>query len=234
MVGSLMLVVILGTALQGALPASAAPPPTLQTLSGEQSPVPLGDTLLGPATPSTTMSLEVTLQPRDPIALAAEVKAVSTPGSPEYHQFITPAEFAQLYGPTPATIAQVTSALQAEGLTVGAVSGTDLYLPITATVAQTEAAFATPILSFQLSSGSNGFYNTAAPSVPASVASEIQGILGLDTLNVAQPVGPLAPHVKSSKVTSHDVGPALAPGQPTPTGASCIAEIGRWRVTMGR
>jgi uncharacterized repeat protein (TIGR02543 family) len=170
------------------------------------------------------MSLKVTLQPRDPAALAAEVEAVSTPGSSQYHQFITPAEFAQLYGPTPATIAQVTSALRAEGLSVGAVSGTDLYLPITGTVAQTESVFATPILSFTLPSGRTGFYNTAAPSVPSSVAPEIEGIVGLDTLNVAQPVGPLAPRVKSAKLTPHEASPALASGQPTP-GTSCSSNF---------
>ncbi len=48
---------------------------------------------MGPAPTSTPLPLTVTLKPRDPAALAAEVQAVSDPGSPEYHHFLTPAQF---------------------------------------------------------------------------------------------------------------------------------------------
>src|ERR1700728_4075763 len=89
-----------------------------EKLPGHQGLVPPGATLVGPAPTSTSLPLTVTLKPRDPSALAAEVQAVSDPGSPEYHHFLTPAAFDQAYGPTPATIAQVTSNLRQAGLTV--------------------------------------------------------------------------------------------------------------------
>jgi YVTN family beta-propeller protein len=212
----------------------------MQTLPGEVAQIPFGDTLVGPADPSTTLSLDVTLQPRDPAALAAAVQAVSTKGSAQYHQFINPTEFAQLYGPTSATIAQVTSALEAEGLTVGAVSSTDLSLPVTATVAQAESAFATPIDAYKLPSGGTGYYNTAAPSVPTSVAPQIEGVVGLDTLNQPHPTytvppakptsfprstGGLTPPVKPTSTSPLAPAPQLAPGQPTPTGATCQSDI---------
>src|SRR5580698_539281 len=76
-------------------------------LPGHQGLVPPGATLIGPAPTSTALPLTVTLKPRDPAALAAEVQEVSDPKSPDYRHFLTPTEFAQEYGPTPSTIAQV-------------------------------------------------------------------------------------------------------------------------------
>ncbi len=239
---ALLLTGTLGVSVFGAIAAGASSGQSMQTLPGEVAPVPPGDTLLGPADASSTLSLDVTLQPRDPAALAAAVQAVSTPGSAQYHQFIDDAQFAQLYGPTSATISQVTSALEQEGLTVGAVFGTDLSLPVTATVAQVESAFATPIDAYRLPSGSTGYYNTAAPSVPASVAPQIEGVVGLDTLNqprpadgltppaippskAPRPAGGLTPPVKPTSSSPLAPAPQLAPGQPTPTGATCISDI---------
>ena len=84
-----------------------------QRLPGHQGLVPPGATLVGPAPTSTALPLDVTLKPRDPAALAAEVQAVSDPGSPDYRHFLTPTQFAPAFGPTPATIAQVTAAAAA-------------------------------------------------------------------------------------------------------------------------
>jgi DNA-binding beta-propeller fold protein YncE len=223
----------IGATLVASQPASAATLTSRQALSGAQAPVPSGATLIGPAVPSTTLPLEVTLEPRDPAALAAAVTAVSTPGSPEYHQFISPEQFAQLYGPTPATIAAVSSTLQSEGLTVGSVSGTDLYLPVTTTVAQAESTFATPIVAYRLPTGATGYDNQAAPSVPSAIAPDIQGILGLNTLDQPQPAGDLAPPPRPANV--NPIGPvsALAAGQPTPTGATCTTDIDTVKTEYG-
>ena len=186
-------------------------------LPGHQGLVPPGATLVGPAPNSTPLPLTVTLKPRDSAALAAEVQAVSDPGSPEYHHFLTPTEFAQEFGPTPATIAEVTANLQQQGLTVGTPSATGLSLPVSATVAQVQSAFSTPISRYRLSSGKTGYDNAYAPEVTASVAPEIEGILGLDTLSPPQP-STIVPQA-SGAIPDPDAQmavPAPATGQPTP------------------
>ncbi len=198
-----------------------------ETLHGHQGIVPPGATLLGPAPSTTTLPLEVTLQPRDPSALAAEVQAVSNPRSPEYRHFLTPQQFAQRFGPTQATIAQVASALRSEGLTVGTPSSGALSLPVSGTVAQIQSAFSTPISRYRLASGKTGYDNRSAPEVPVTVAPQIEGVLGLDTLSPPQPTTTVPP---ASSSTSHPAAtpaasPALAPGQPTPTGTSCTSSI---------
>ena len=220
--------VLLGGCAAAALasnPSGAIAGLVSQRLPGSLAPVPFGDALIGPASSSTPLSLEVTLDSRDPAALSAMAQAVSTPGSPQYREFLSAGEFAHLYGPTPATIATVTSALEAEGLSVGPVSGTGLSLPVTATVAQAESAFATPIVTYLLPSGVVGYDNTAAPSVPTSIASQIQGVLGLDTLNQPEPIAtPLTQTRKASANARAHVSPLA--GQPTPTGSTCVNDIG--------
>ena len=94
---------------------------------------------------------------------------------PEYHHFLTPAQFAQRFGPTPATIAQVTANLQQQGLTVGTPSATGLSLPVSGTVAQVQSAFSTPISKYRLSSGKTGYANAAAPEVRRPVAPADRG-----------------------------------------------------------
>src|ERR1700722_8768578 len=86
-----------------------------ERLPGHQGLVPPGATLVGPAPEATALPLVVTLKPRDPAALAAEVQAISDPGSPHYRSFLTPSQFARQFGPTTSTIEQVTSALQQQG-----------------------------------------------------------------------------------------------------------------------
>ncbi len=210
------------------VPRAAAAGSARQPLRERQGLVPPGATFLGPAPTTTTLPLVVTLQPREPAALAAEVQAISDPGSPEYRHFLTPAQFGQRFGPTPATIAEVSSALRNEGLTVGSPSPTGLSLPVSGTVAQVQSAFSTPIARYRLSSGRTGYDNRSAPEVPESVAPQIEGILGLDTLSPPQPSTSVSvpqasgadPHAANASAT-----PALAPGQPSPVSGTCTTDI---------
>jgi subtilase family serine protease len=210
------LVVAVAVDVAGASPALAAGA-AREPLHGRQGIVPPGATLIGPAPSTTTLPLVVTLQPRDPAALSAEVQAVSDPHSPEYRHFLTPQEFARRFGPTPSTVAQVASALRSQGLTVGRPAATGLSLPVSGTVAQVQSAFSTPISRYRLSSGKTGYDNRSAPEVPVTVAPQIEGILGLDTLSPPQPSTTVP---QASSASPHSTTSGAAPtvsGQPTPT-----------------
>ena len=205
-----------------------------ERLPGHQGLVPPGATLVGPAPATTALPLVVTLKPRDPAALAREVQAITDPGSPEYRHFLTPTQFAQRFGATPATIAQVTSALQQEGLTVGTPSATGLSIPVSSTVAQVQSAFATPISKYRLSSGKTGYDNTAAPEVPSTVAPQIQGVLGLDTLSPPLPSTSVPEANPAAARPEGGAAPAtLAPGQPSPQTGSCASSISSVQGTYG-
>ncbi len=182
-------VVLAGSAAFGSTATSRAAAAGVgrERLPGHQGLVPPGATLVGPAPTATTLPLTVTLKPRNPAALAAEAEQVSDPKSPEYRHFLTTAELARQFGPAPSTIAQVTSSLRQEGLTVGTPSATGLSLPVSGTVAQVQSAFSTPISKYRLPSGKTGYDNSTAPEVDTTVAPQVEGILGLDTLSPPQP-----------------------------------------------
>ena len=70
---------------------------------------------------------------------------------------------------------------------MGTPSSTGLSLPVSGTVAQIQSAFSTPIERYHLASGKTGYDNKSAPQVPVTVAPQIQGILGLNTLSPPKP-----------------------------------------------
>ncbi len=207
---------------------------SLVPLRGSLGSVPPGATLVGPTPTSTNLNLVVTLEPRDPTALAAAVHASSDPASPEYRHFLTPAQFASRYGATPATIDGVADVLRNDGLTVGRPSATGLSLPLSGTVGQVESALSTQLSTYRLAAGRSGYRANSPPELPANLASSVEGILGLDTLSPPQPADQLAlrgpPRAQSrsengTSSRSTNGSPSLAPGQPHPYGASCISDI---------
>jgi subtilase family serine protease len=67
-------------------------------------------------------------------------EALQTPGSPQYHQWLKPAEFAARFAPSQATVAAITEELAASGLQVTEVHSHALH--VTGSVGAVERAFA--------------------------------------------------------------------------------------------
>ncbi|MEV4559501.1 S53 family peptidase [Kitasatospora sp. NPDC049285] len=134
---------------------------------------------------ATPLDLGVTLRPRDPGALESFVTAVSTPGSPLFHQYLRTGEFAGRFGANPSDVTAVTAELSAAGLQPGAVEGDGLTIPVKATVAQARKAFATDFAGYTLADGSAAFANTAAPQLSGKAAAKVTGITGLNSLTKA-------------------------------------------------
>ncbi len=150
----------------------AQPPPKL----------PSSARVLGGAPESQVLDLDVALAGQNPSGLAEMVQGVSTPGSPEYRHYLSAAQYATAFGPLPSEVAQVTSALEAEGLTVGAPAPGSNLLPVSGTAAAVSAAFATPLVSVQTSTVPRALVNTAPPQLPAAVAGAVTGVVGLNGL----------------------------------------------------
>lgn len=74
---------------------------------------------LGALPPATPVTVSVVLTPSDPAGLTAAATAVATPGSSSFRSFMTPAQVAATFGPTPASSGAVRSWLEGEGLHVG-------------------------------------------------------------------------------------------------------------------
>lgn len=134
------------------------------------------------------MHVTVTLQPRHRAGLQALADAVSTPGSPEYRRYLTPAQFARRFGAPAARIRAVESSLRAHGLTPGRPSANDLSIPVRATAGALSRAFAVSFARIKLASGASAIANQQAPSVDTGITPDLQSILGLDTLSAAKPL----------------------------------------------
>jgi subtilase family serine protease len=184
--------------------------------------VPAGAARTGPLAGGTMLSIEVALQPRNPAALDRYANEVSTPGSPLYHDYIRPGQFAPMFGPTRTTISSVYAALRSRGLTPGAISSDHLSIPVTATAAQIESAFSVRLASFRRPGGGTGFANTTAPKLPAGVAGDVQAVIGLDNLNLQHPLNLAPSRISGAKAARSK---AAVPAAPAAGPKACSASL---------
>jgi subtilase family serine protease len=165
---------------------------------------------VGNAVPaSSQLQLTIALQPRDPSDLQALATAMSTPGSPQFRHYLTVDRFAQRFGATSSQVSAVRSALQAQGLDVGTPTANDLTIPVTGTTAQVEKAFSVSESQVTLPGGRVAFANDQAPLLRASIARDVQGVIGLDDVARPQPQG--LKRVRSASAP-HLSGAQAAPG----------------------
>ena len=170
----------------GAGAGAASSPSALQSkvvLPQAVPAIPADAAHLGWAPPDQVLNLDVALAGRDPAGLAQAVAAVSTPGSPEYRQYLTSAQYAAAFGPSATEVEQVSSTLRAEGLTVGTPDQGSTLLPVSGTASVVSTAFGTPLESVQAPDEARTLVNTAAPQVPASLAGVVTAVVGLDGLS---------------------------------------------------
>ena len=145
--------------------------------------LPAGSTQLGAAPAGQVLNLDVVLAGQNPAGLTQAVAAVSTPGSPDFRHYMSAAQYAARYGPSPAEVAQVSSALRTEGLTVGSPDPGSTLLPVSGTASVVSAALGTPLESVRAPGEvARTIVNTASPQIPASLAGSVTGVAGLDGL----------------------------------------------------
>jgi hypothetical protein len=173
--------------------------------------IPAGATAQGGLSQSLVINAIVALEPRDPAALTTYAQAVSKKGSRLYHHYLSVPQFASRFAPGSVQVASVRAVLQAEGLTVGRLAANGLSLDVTASAGRMSSAFATSFRRYRTRNGHTVFANTAAPSLPASVAGLVQSVVGLDSLAVPSPAGLVKSHSRRApRATSNSVS---APGE---------------------
>jgi subtilase family serine protease len=158
--------------------------------------------------PGTRVHVTVTLKPRDPAALAAYARLVSTPGSSVYRRYLTPAQFASRFGATAAQVRAVRDSLGARGLTPGPTSSGSLSIPVIATAAQLQRAFSISLRELSLPGRRTAVAASAVAAFDAGGAGAVQSVLGLDTASEAHPLllrpslSPSAPAIARPRVVT--------------------------------
>lgn len=138
---------------------------------------------MAPSTPIVGITLTFALTPQQKAELDALVKAQLTPGNPEYHQWLTPAEYADRFGMSQADIQTVEQWLRSEGFNIDRVANSRTSITFSGTVEQVETAFQTQMGTF-LVDGKKHWANATNLSIPAA----LQGIvLSVRNLNDFRP-----------------------------------------------
>ncbi|MGA3263210.1 MAG: protease pro-enzyme activation domain-containing protein, partial [Terracidiphilus sp.] len=119
-------------------------------------------------------------------ALDAYLAQLQDKSSPNYHKWLTPEQFGQLYGPADSDIAALVAWLESHGLQVETVSKGRTNIAFSGTVGQVEEAFHTSIHSYLMNGGQAGeqqFYsNTTDPRIPSALAPVVMGVAHLNTI----------------------------------------------------
>ena len=162
---------------------------------------------------SAPMRLSIILR-RDPTVEAAFEKLIAdqqNPGSPLYHQWLTPQQIGNLYGPTPSDVAAVTGWLASQGLSVLSVSPSRISVRVSGSTASVANAFRTNFAYYNLA-GSAHRSATSEPTIPTALTPVIAAIDGLTEV----PVEPQSHRTPAYR----PVSPGATEPQPELTGST--------------
>jgi hypothetical protein len=130
------------------------------------------------------------------------------PISPNYRAWLTPDEYADRFGLSPADLARVTAWLEAGGLRVDYVSHGRIWVMFSGTAGQVQSAFRTEMHRYELN-GKAHYANSSDPSIPATLQSLVWMVRGLDDFRAEPPKPRLTP---VPNYTVSGGGHAMTPG----------------------
>ncbi len=176
--------------------------------------------VIEPMADTAPLNIHVNMAIKNPATLKAFIAAQQNPASALYHNYITPAQFALMFGPTTTQLAAVENYLAAQGMTGIEVSANHLIISANATAAQAAAAFQARMALISVQ-GHVYYDSVTSPAAPQTIAPYITAITGLDNLPKAQPhvlfasknsatpkvgSGPVGGYTPAQLVSGYDIG----------------------------
>jgi subtilase family serine protease len=172
-----------------------------------------------------TVTAEVYLAGQDPAGLAAYAAAVSAPGNALYGRYLTAAQLKARFGPSAAQVSAVTSWLTGAGLQVTKVDDNVAgYVEVQGSVQATARAFGVTFGTFMGPDKKADRAPEQAATAPASVASDVLTVNGLDTatyqMKPLETLPPPGPNYWIAPPCSHYYGQKIAINEPSAYGRS--------------
>ncbi len=121
----------------------------------------------GRAAANQTVEFEVYMPLQHTVELDQLLVSLHTPGSANYHKWLTPQQFNARFGPRTADVARVTEALKRYGLNVTRTHSHGVH--VEGTVSNVENAFATSIMNGVSARGSRKLISSNALTLPAAL-----------------------------------------------------------------
>lgn len=162
--------------------AAAASGPARAGLAGTHPAWAKSSARLSSTAVTPTVHAYVYLKGQDPAGLASFAQQVSTPGSAQYGHYLSADQTMARFGPTKSQISDVENWLTGTGLKVTKVTDEiGGYVEVSGTTAQAAKAFGVTFGMFRGAKGKAYRAPEQTASVPASVASDVSTVAGLDT-----------------------------------------------------
>lgn len=171
------------TAVGAADATPAKPSDGRQVLAGSLAPDIAGARATGSASSTASRTVQVWLRGNQTAAEAFAAK-VSDPSSPSYHHYLTPAQYAQRFGPSASDTAAVRTWLGDQGFSGIKAVGRSGALSATARTGTLQSAFGVKLKTYRVTSGGKAQTVTAndrSITLPTSIAGKILAVTGLDT-----------------------------------------------------
>ena len=128
------------------------------------------------------------------------------PSSPNYHQWLTPEQYANQFGISSADLSKVTSWLQSQGFSVSNTARGRNWVTFSGTAGQVKSAFNTQIHRYTVN-GESHYANSSEPAIPAALTSIVSGIRGLNDFKMKPRLRKMATP-KSTSRGQHFIGPS--------------------------
>ena len=179
----------------GVASASAAPAPPVR-LAGSAVPFTSSLTPTGLVPGTQRLTIQVWLTPRNPAAAARYAMAVSTPGRPLFHRFLSPDAYTTRFGSTTAEAGAITGWLRGTGFSQVATQEQRSYVRATAPVSVIDRVLGIQLRYYRATRQINAgpgrlFASDGAVRVPPALARAVLAVTGLD--NEAPDLPPARP-----------------------------------------
>jgi pseudomonalisin len=151
------------------------------TLVGNVHPLARAESDRGEVEPETRLErMVLVLQPSSAQqkALDALTTAQQNPGSPLYHQWLTPAEYGARFGVSPGDLVRTIGWLQGHGFTVEPVPAGRRLILFSGTAGQVEETFHTQMHRYVMG-GESHLANSQDPQIPKALSPMVAGLLSL-------------------------------------------------------
>jgi subtilase family serine protease len=129
--------------------------------------------------PMENIQLELRRSPAVEQAFEQAIDQMYVPGSPTFHQWLTPAQIGAEYGPNSQDIKTVESWLKSHGFTVNTLYPSGMFIDITGTAGQVREAFGTEIHNLQVGSARH-VANMSDPKIPTALSPVVAGVASLN------------------------------------------------------
>src|ERR1700723_1423256 len=157
----------------------------LVTLQGNTHPMALAQFDRGEAPtslPMNRMLLVLQHTPEQETAIKQLIADQQNQSSPRFHQWLTPQQYGQTFGPSAQDIKSVTSWLQSHGFDVAKVSPGGHVIEFSGTAGQVQEAFHTAIHHYSVN-GEDHWANSSDPQIPAALEPVVKGVKSLHNFN---------------------------------------------------